>query len=364
MAETLNLLTGLAATQGSDTNLKYPKDIFDGSTDYVKFQFYKYKGPFASANAAGSGTPSTTDTTGKEAKEEPSVTDFDKYNTADYEPYGVSNVIFYMPEDISTGYNFSWGGKDFSNIGAQLMKGGGTLLSGDAGGTAAAITNLVTNAMGALPTAGAEAIANGINATGAGNVTTNDVLGGSLGVILNPNTELLFDGFKMRSFTLRFKMVPRNKSEAQEMRKIIGTFKKVASPTYGLPPDGALDLTSGLAKLFGKGETPTDDAEKDKETEPAASTDTSGSAFGASNANYIGVPGLCQVKFMKGSKLHPYLPQYKICAIADISVNYTPDGVYATYYDDGAPVAVELSLSFAETKLIYSDDIVLDGASY
>ncbi|MGA1433284.1 MAG: hypothetical protein ACO32T_05850, partial [Candidatus Nanopelagicaceae bacterium] len=150
--------------------------------------------------------------------------------------------------------------------------------------------------------------------------------------------------------------------------KIIGTFKKVASPTYGLPPGGALDLTSGLAKLFGKGEAPTDDTKTDTGTEPAATgtetTNTSGAAFGESNANYIGVPGLCQVKFMKGSKLHPYLPQYKICAIADISVNYTPDGVYATYYDDGAPVAVELSLSFAETKLIYSDDIVLDGASY
>lgn len=363
MAETLNLLTGLAATQGSESNLKYPKDIFDGSTDYVKFQFYKYRGPFADTST---GETSTTDTTGKENKEAPSVTDFDKYNTADYDPYpGASNVIFYMPEDISTGYNFSWGGKDFSNIGGQLMKGGGSLLAGDAGGTAAAITNLVTNAMGALPTAGAEAIANGINATGAGNVTTNDVIGGSLGVILNPNTELLFDGFKMRSFTLRFKMVPRNKPEAQEMRKIIGTFKKVASPTYGANAGGLLDVTGNLGKLFGKGESPTEDAEKDKETEPAASTDTStGAEFGASNANYIGVPGLCQVKFMKGVKLHPYLPQYKVCAITDISVNYTPDGVYATYYDDGAPVAVELSLSFAETKLIYSDDIVLDGATY
>jgi len=43
-----------------------------------------------------------------------------------------------------------------------------------------------------------------------GDVTTNDVLQGSMGVVLNPNTELMFQGFKMRSFGLKYKMSARN----------------------------------------------------------------------------------------------------------------------------------------------------------
>lgn len=369
MADTLNLISNLSAQKekgGAGTNLKFPKDIFDGSTDYVKFQFYQYKGPFAANQNGGVAQDAAT------GENTPLIgnADSSRYNqsNAEYFPYpGVSNVIFYMPEDISTGYQFAWGGKDFSNIGANLLRGGGSLLAGGAGGTVQAITDLVKNAMGALPTVGAEAIANGINATGAGNVTTNDVLGGSLGVILNPNTELIFDGFSLRSFSLRFKMAPRNQPEAEEMRRIIGTFKKVASPQFGANPGGLLDLNGNLKKLFNAGgneaEPEDDNGDGDDPATPANAATDQSKLLASQNANYIGVPGLCQLKFMKGNDLHPYLPQYKVCAITDVSVNYTPDGVYATY-DDGSPVAVELSLSFAETKLIYSNDIDLEGATF
>ena len=60
---------------------------------------------------------------------------------------------------------------------------------------------------------------------------------------------------------------------------------------------------------------------------------------------------------MKGSGPHPYLAQYKPCAVTGIEVNYTPDGTYATY-TDGAPVATELRIRFAETKLIFQQDMV------
>ena len=61
---------------------------------------------------------------------------------------------------------------------------------------------------------------------------------------------------------------------------------------------------------------------------------------------------------MKGHKPHPYLIQFKPCAISAVEVNYTPDGTYATY-NSGAPVAVELRLNFMETKLIYADEVGL-----
>ena len=71
---------------------------------------------------------------------------------------------------------------------------------------------------------------------------------------------------------------------------------------------------------------------------------------------------------MAGASIHPYLPQYKLCAISDVSVNYTPDGAYSVYGSNdganGSPVATELQLTFSETKLIYSQDINPTGASY
>ena len=59
---------------------------------------------------------------------------------------------------------------------------------------------------------------------------------------------------------------------------------------------------------------------------------------------------------MKGSTEHPYLPRFKMCAITQVDVNYTPDGSYATY-GDGQPVAIDLTLNFQETKMVFKEDI-------
>ena len=70
---------------------------------------------------------------------------------------------------------------------------------------------------------------------------------------------------------------------------------------------------------------------------------------------YISVPDLVRVSFMKGGSENTRLPQFKMCALTQVDVNYTPDGQYATYYD-GTPVATELTLNFQETKLIYKEE--------
>ena len=334
MAEKLNFINTKNQIQ-STSRLQYPSNIFSNYTDYVKFDFYKYQGPFSTD---GRGT--ITDINGLSP-------DLQKYNQSDGQQYtkysGVEPILMYMPEDISTGYQTDWTGKGFSNIAAGLLKSSGAANAGNGAGTIDAFVSALSTAGGAAPTAVAQGISTGINALGAGDVSTEDVLQGSLGVVLNPNTELMFQGFKLRSFGLKFKMSPRNEKEALEIRKIIGTFKKVSLPNYGQQPGGATDIAKGLQKIINKGTEKT-------------------------NNNYIGVPGLCTVQFMKGATLHPFLPQYKVCAITDVSINYTPDGTYSTFDGDGeglgSPVAVELSLNFSETKLIYSNEIIRDGASY
>lgn len=334
MAEKLNFINTKDQIQ-STSRLTYPSNIFNNYTDYIKFDFYNYQGPFS-----GDGKGTITDINGVSP-------DLQKYNQSDGQQYtkysGVEPILMYMPEDISTGYQTDWTGKGFSNIAAGALRSSGAGLAGDGGGTISAFTDLIKTGAGAVPTFVAQGIATAINSVGAGDVTTDDVLQGSLGVVLNPNTELMFQGFKLRSFGLKFKMSPRNEKEALEIRKIIGTFKKVSLPRYGQQPGGATDIAKGLQKVINK----------DKE---------------GSNSNYIGVPGLCTVQFMKGAKLHPFLPQYKVCAITDVSINYTPDGTYSTFDGDGeglgSPVAVELALQFSETKLVYSNEIIRDGASY
>ena len=72
--------------------------------------------------------------------------------------------------------------------------------------------------------------------------------------------------------------------------------------------------------------------------------------------NFIQVPNVCRVSFMKGGRLNEYVPQYKMCAITQVDINYTPDGTYATY-SDGEMVAIELSLAFQETKLIFAEEV-------
>ena len=59
---------------------------------------------------------------------------------------------------------------------------------------------------------------------------------------------------------------------------------------------------------------------------------------------------------MHGDGRNRYLPKYKMCAITDVGVNYTPDGNYAVF-DGGDPVATELKISFMETKLIFAEDV-------
>ena len=336
MAEKLNIIN--TASQGKGNRVAYPSNLFDDYTDYVKFDFYKYQGPFQ-----GDGGGKQTDINGASASKALEI-----YNQSigkQYKRYpglNPSRIVMYMPEDISTGYRADWTGKKFSNVAMNSLRTAGNAMKGDGG---AAITSFVEGlkaAGTALPTASAQAIATGINALGNDSINTDDVLQGALGVVLNPNTELMFQGFDLRSFGLKFKMSARNETEAKDIAKIIGTFKKVSLPEFGVNPEGPTGSIGGAIL--------------------DAITPGEGVPEGANN-NYIGVPGLCTVQFMKGAALHPHLPQYKVCAITQVDVNYTPDGTYNTF-TDGRPVAVELTLQFSETKLVYSNEINIEGTSY
>ena len=144
-----------------------------------------------------------------------------------------------------------------------------------------------------------------------GNVTFNEVLARAEGEIMNPNMELLFNGPTLRAFKFSFKMTPRNPMEANQCGLIIRAFKRNMAVK-------------------------------------AQGTSQSGSWF-------LKTPNVFNLRYRSGNKDHPFLHKFKQCFLTDCSVNYTADGVYATY-EDATPTAMILDLSFKELEPIYDKD--------
>ena len=145
-----------------------------------------------------------------------------------------------------------------------------------------------------------------------GNVTVNQLMARQTGEIINPNMELLFDGPTIRAFKFQFKMTPRNRNEAEQIRLIIRAFKRNMAPKA-------------------KGGT-------EKE-----------------NAWFLKTPNVFELRYRTGNMDHKYLHKFKQCLLTDIAVNYTGDGVYSTY-EDGSPVSYLMDLSFKELEPIYDID--------
>lgn len=310
---------------GDTTALRYPSGQDIGAqSHYVMFEFYDYNPPFGGRSPTEAADANNPQSQGKAGPPAPSIAGgavkgYDYNQTGQYDLAGdkYKTILMYMPEDISTGFKANWGGKAVSNIGANTLRAAGAEGFKKIAGAGKVIDDATQNL---LALTGSAALRKSIQSITGDSLSNNDVFGGISGAILNPNTELLFDSIDMRNFTLNFKLVPRYDTEAEVINKICKTFKAAMLPT------------------------------KDP-----------GKVFSMRNqgivSSFIGVPKLCRVYFMAGPNENVNLPRFKMCAITEVNVSNTPDGVYATYYD-GRPVATSLSISFQETKLVYAEEIL------
>jgi len=305
-AEALTIGPVSGTTSSDKGTLRYPKDIKYSTSDYIFFQFGKYIPPFGSGYQTG-------DSGGLNAYNK-SATDFKASG---------SSIILPMPQDLGSEMRHDWEGKSFTRVGAAAIAALGAGNLSGLGNTAKDFSGNIDAILDALKTAGLNKIP-GIG----GNISMNDISGSTRGVVLNPNAEVLYSNPNLREIGFTFKLVPYNEEESNIIYQICQRFRSAASPSYG----GADDYNFG-------GENETNKTLKGKD-------------------NFIKVPNLCKFTFMKGNTAHPYLIQYKPCAITRVQVNFTPDGTYATY-DNGAPVAVELQVGFLETKLVYDTEIQL-----
>ena len=150
-----------------------------------------------------------------------------------------------------------------------------------------------------------------LNTLGA-NVSADSVLSRATGQILQSNLELLFSGVKLRTFPFIFDFTPRSQPEAEQVMNIIRVLKQSAAPRRQ----------------------------------------------GDGGPLFIGSPKMFQLSYISGNHEHPFLNKFKLCALSDISINYTASGTYATY-PDGTPVHIRMQLTFKEMNPIYAEDYEL-----
>ena len=129
------------------------------------------------------------------------------------------------------------------------------------------------------------------------------------GAVFNENTELLFNGPGMRSFSFSFRLSPRSAKEAKMVRRIIRTFKE--------------SMSAKKSKQF----------------------------------FFIKAPNTYWISYMSGitKELHPWLNKIKECALTNMTVQYAPDGNYSTF-SDGSMTSYMMQLSFKEIEPVFNTD--------
>jgi len=328
---------------GPEQTLRWPSDAIDESTDYVFFQFGKYVPPFSSEaqdlrKQEGVLNDKKKVNKKKLLKNSSTSATYEMYNSSAIElkTEGRMDIMLPIPQDLSNEIQQVWSGKQFTATGRAATA---ALAAGNFSFASEVAQNISGN-MKALQTAFNTSVLNSIPGVG-GNIDFNDVSGSTRGIVINPNAELLYDSPEMREIGMIFKMVAQNEEESQTIHRICNAFRRYSMPRWGTDdPDEARKMMEGVNK--------------------AQVQDKNDRRFDVGGEdNWIQVPDLCKFTFMSGSNPHPYLIQFKPCAISGVEVNYTPDGTYNTYRGTSAPVAVELRLNFMETKLIFSEEVEL-----
>jgi hypothetical protein len=212
-------------------------------------------------------------------------------------------VVLPIPAGIGDANSVNWGsnetgvfGSQLYNIANQFITGGGDSGTEAAGGAVEGVQNNPTDVKTALSTKFAEA------ASG-----TTNMLSRTQGAVYNPNMELLFNGPSLRPFSFTFKLSARSKEEARDIRSIIRFFKQGMSPIRT------------QSQLFLK------------------------------------APHTFQLEYLHVGKSHSFLNKFKECALQSFTVDYTPEGQYATF-TDGAMVSYQITMQFQELEPIFNDD--------
>mgnify|MGYP006276614409 CR=1 FL=1 len=132
----------------------------------------------------------------------------------------------------------------------------------------------------------------------------------SAGLAQNPQVEVLYQKTSHREFQFDFKLIPRNRDEADKIRKIIKQFRFHASP----------ELLTG------------------------------------SSGRFFIPPAEFDIKFFYNGKENPNIHKISSCVLVGVDVNYAAAGQWTTF-QDGMPVETQMQLRFKELELMHKGRI-------
>ena len=325
----LNFFQNLFQSGSGSNILRYPYEALSSATDYLQMDILEYV-PVAKNSQNTNGANSLVSSPGSRRNS--------LNNRVGYRSIGgLTNrvlkdggtILLQIPSQVQDGNSASYGDSKMNGLVAAAAQGATDLqqtiklddLKGsiqEVGTKLANTGNAALDGMGGGP--GIKDIttkfltSKAVGALG-GNVSVNQLLARQSGEIFNPNMELLFNGPTLRSFRFSFKMTPRSSAEAEQIKLIIRSFKRNMAP------------------------------------KTAASANKSGSRGNF----FLKSPNIFELRYRSGNQDHPFLHKFKQSLLTDVSVNYTGEGVYATY-EDATPVSMILDLSFKELEPVYDVD--------
>ena len=308
----------------------YPLDI-DPLQDHMKISKYKYKRP----SVQGSRPATSTDVMSEPSKFQKRREAKTGYKaprkvTATVNKPGDSilgselegSVILPMPKVVDTN-GAEWGESELNILGlaaaslAGKFIGGGDKNDPDFKAAKKIAKRLKgnpdrTSGFGDVKNAivAATAAEASVRATGQ-TITQDELLARASGRVLNPNAELLFQGPVLRDFNFDFLMIARSRQEGAEIRRIIKWFKLGMAPQFN-------------------------------------------------NSTFLNTPDIFTLEYKRGQGSMDQLNTVNRfspggLALRTIAVDYAPNG-YWSAYQDSQPVAVKMSLNFAELRPIYKSD--------
>lgn len=229
---------------------------------------------------------------------------------------GLSSGVDYQNESLGL-----FGAMAAGNVGANDLS---NAVSGIGGDVSAAISRAtdafkskdMDTATQAAGIAAPAAIA-GAAAAGAGTVagllalggTTGGVISGvsaATGISVNPHMAVLFKGVGFKEHSFEYKFVARNLEESNRIRDVIAVLQYHMHPAY---------------------------------------------KYGNLAFQY---PDEFEIEF--SSKLQPYLFDFNTCVLKSLNITYNGENTPLFFEQSGAPVSVQISMQFQETKIRTRED--------
>ena len=311
--------------------VKYPMDM-SNSMDHMFIQCYSYRAPYSAALDGNVGKRNIL------ATDKKSSFTFGSERTTPYKRKLGAGIKLPMPNNMTDGNPRNWGEQsmDAGQMGAaqNVSKNVITSFFGDFGGFGRTMTKLsMQGEMLTQESTRGMTLSNKIaqlaSESGFGDVSSEQIMSRSVGVVVNSNTELLFAGVSLRSFEYQWLMSPRNRLEAANVRMIIRAFKQWSAPKK------IRKIDNGELSNVGK---------------------AGGPSF------FLGTPNIFRLRFVtNGNRNILGVNKFKPCALQNVDINYTPEGQWMAY-ENGMPISVMMTLRFAELEPIYDTDYSEDIA--